>query len=134
VLDLIASALAAFELIIDRNADYSALDALTMACDNAWCAGVVLGPAIAGWRDLDVGALIGTLEWTDTAPETAPCGDADPVGSLAWVVDVVTSRGHTMAAGDIVITGSVIKTRYPKGPLSCRYEIGGLSAVELNIA
>ena len=31
----------AFELIIDRGADYSNIDALTMITDNAWCSGTV---------------------------------------------------------------------------------------------
>ena len=39
----------AFELIIDRNADYSNLNALTMITDNAWCSGIVLGKELQDW-------------------------------------------------------------------------------------
>ncbi|MEM8752801.1 MAG: hypothetical protein AAGF90_07485, partial [Pseudomonadota bacterium] len=104
----------AFELIIDRGADYGDLDARTMAADNAWCAGVVLGPEIEGWRDMDVEGTPVALLWNDEPAVAAKVGDADPFGSLAWVANVLTSAGRTIRAGEVVITGSVIKTRAPK--------------------
>lgn len=129
----IASVHPAFELIIDRGADYTNLGALTMIADNAWCAGVVLGPEIAGWQDLDLNELPATLYWNDFAPISAKTGDADPLGSLAWVANLVTSMGNTMRAGEIVITGSVIKTRYPGAGEHFRYDIAGLGDVSLTI-
>jgi len=131
--DKVASVHAAFELIIDRGADYGALDALTMIADNAWCGGVVLGPEISGWRDLDLDALPVALHWNDDPPVEAMTGLADPLGSLAWVCNLVTERGGTLRAGDIVITGSVIKTRYPKAGDRMRYDIAGFSDVSLSI-
>ena len=131
--EVIASVHPAFELIIDRKADYSDLSALTMIADNAWCAGVVLGPEISNWRDRDLDELTGTLSWGSDAPVSARTGDADPLGSLAWVVNLVTEMGQTMHAGDVVITGSVIKTRYPAEPVKCRYEMADASSVELSI-
>lgn len=130
----IASIQPAFELIIDRGADYTDLGALTMIADNAWCAGVVLGSEIAGWQELDLDELPVTLHWNDDAPVTAKVGDADPLGSLAWVANLVTSMGNTMRAGEIVITGSVIKTRYPGVGEHCRYDIAGLGDVSLTIS
>ena len=53
----ISAARPAYELIEDRSADYSNLDVKTMIADNAWCGGVVLGPEIAGWQDMDLAAL-----------------------------------------------------------------------------
>ncbi len=129
----IASVHPAFELIDDRKADYADLDALTMAADNAWCAGVVLGPATSDWQGLDLYELPVSLHWNDDAPVHARTGDADPLGSLAWVTNEVTGRGGMLHAGDIVITGSVIKTRYPGAGEHFRYEIDGLGAVELTI-
>ena len=132
--EAIASLHPAFELIIDRGADYSNIDALTMIADNAWCAGVVLGPEIAGWRDLDLDALPVKLFWNDDPPVEAKTGLADPLGSLAWVGNLVTGMGGTIRAGETVITGSVIKTRYPDAGDRIRYEIANLSEVALNIA
>jgi len=130
----IAGVHAAFELIIDRGADYGTLNALTMIADNAWCGGVVLGPEIPDWQNRDLDALPGTLYWNDDPPVEATTGLADPLGSLAWVCNLVTERGGVLRAGDIVITGSVIKTRYPKAGDRMRYDIAGLSDVSLAIA
>ena len=124
----------AFEMIIDRNADYSDLNALTMAADNAWSAGVVLGPEVAGWRDMDVEGMEAKLSWNDEAPSFAKVGDADPFGSLAWVANVLTGAGQTIRAGEIVITGSVIKTRAPVAGDRATYRIGDVAEVSLLVA
>ncbi|MEM7239684.1 MAG: fumarylacetoacetate hydrolase family protein [Pseudomonadota bacterium] len=128
----IASIHPAFEMIVDRGANYAALDARTMIVDNAWGAGIVLGPAIPDWHNLDIDSLPCRLEWTGEEPAEAVCGSADPLGSLAWVANLITEQGGTIPAGHVVITGSVIKTRYPKGGEDIRYEIAG-QAVELTI-
>ncbi|QIE55727.1 hypothetical protein G5B40_09865 [Pikeienuella piscinae] len=130
----VASIHPAFEMIIDRGADYSALNGLTMAADNAWCAGIVLGPAIEGWRELDVDELSGALFWNDEPPATARVGDADPFGSLAWVASVLTGAGRALKAGEVIITGSVIRTRAPQAGDHVRYRIGETAEVELRIA
>ena len=52
----------AFELIEDRYADYSTMDALSLIADNCWCGGVVLGPAVIDWQTLALDQLTGTLE------------------------------------------------------------------------
>lgn len=114
----------AFEIIIDRGADYSNLRALTMAADNAWCGGVVLGPPIPGWRDMNIDALPAVMRWNDEPPVEAKAGDSDPFGSLAWVANVLTGAGQSLKAGEIVITGSVIKTRAPKPGDRVRHQIG----------
>ncbi|MBY8976481.1 hypothetical protein KHP62_11725 [Rhodobacteraceae bacterium NNCM2] len=128
----IASIRPAFELIVDRGADYSSLDAKTMIADNAWGAGVVLGEPIPDWQDRDIDAMPCELEWTGEAKATALAGDADPLGSLAWVANLVAEQGHRIEGGDIVITGSVIKTRYPTGGEAATYTIDGCP-VELRI-
>lgn len=129
----VASVHPAFEIIIDRGADYSDLKALTMIADNAWCGGVILGPSIPGWREMDIDALPAVMRWNDEPPVEAKAGDSDPFGSLAWVANVLTEAGETLKAGQIVITGSVIKTRAPKPGDHVRHRIGewevGLRAV-----
>lgn len=123
----------AFEMIIDRGADYSNLSALTMAADNAWCGGIVLGPEIDGWRDMDVEGLAARLTWNDEPAGEAKVGDADPFGSLAWVANVLTGAGQKMAAGETFITGSIIKTRAPVAGDRVRYVVGDGHAVEVSV-
>ena len=133
ICECIASVHPAFELIIDRKADYSNLDVLTMIADNAWSAGVVLGPEVLGWREQDLDNLTGVLHWNDDPPVEARTGDADPLGSLVWVVNLVTGMEGSLRAGEIVITGSVIKTRYPTAGDRMRYEFAGFCETVLDI-
>jgi 2-keto-4-pentenoate hydratase len=63
VLDYISNIYSAFELIIDRDADYENIDALSMASDNVWCAGVILGNPIENWKNVDFNTLKSTLYW-----------------------------------------------------------------------
>jgi 2-keto-4-pentenoate hydratase len=123
----------AFELIEDRSADYAALDVLTLIADNAWCGGAVLGPEIPGWRELDLNALPATVRQSGAAPEHVHTGAADPLGSFAAVLNHFGARGETLAAGEIVITGSAARTRFPKAGDAVTYEIDGLAKVELSV-
>ncbi|MEM7210961.1 MAG: fumarylacetoacetate hydrolase family protein [Pseudomonadota bacterium] len=134
VLDLVAAVRPAFELIEDKDADYAELDVLTLVADNAWCGGVVLGDKIAGWRDLDLGALASVLSQDGQADEAGNTGAADPVNSLVWTLNHFTSRGTTVTAGEVIITGSVLRTRFPEAGDRFRYEISGHGAVELSVA
>ena len=61
----------AFELIIDRDADYENIDAFSMASDNVWCAGVILGNPIENWKNVDFNTLKSTLYWNDETPQEA---------------------------------------------------------------
>ena len=75
----------AFELIIDRNADYSNINPLTMITDNAWCSGIVLGRELPNWEKLNLDIIRSQLLWNDEAPQNAMIKDANPLESLAWV-------------------------------------------------
>ena len=130
---LIGAVRPAFELIEDRDADYADLDALTLVADNAWCGGVVLGEPIAGWEGMDLAAQPVVLEQAGQPPESAVTGAADPLGSLAWVLTHFGDRGETVQAGEVIITGSVMKTRFPQPGDRFRYVIGGRWAVELAV-
>jgi 2-keto-4-pentenoate hydratase len=123
----------AFELIIDRNADYSNINPLTMITDNAWCSGIVLGRELPNWEKLNLDIIRSQLLWNDEAPQNAMIKDANPLESLAWVSNLLISLGRTIPKDSIIITGSVIKTRAPHKCDHIIYKIEDLSEVEINI-
>ena len=123
----------AFELIIDRNADYSNIDPLTMITDNAWCSGIVLGKEIPNWEKLDLDTIQSELLWNNEAPQGAMIKDATPLESLAWVSNLFTSMGRTIPKNSVIITGSVIKTRAPESGDHIIYKVGQLSEVEIKV-
>lgn len=123
----VAAVRPAFELIEDRNADYANLDPFTLIADNAWCGGVVLGQALANWQELDLGNIPSTVFQTEEPAENANTGAADPLGSLAWVLNHFSERGITLAKGEQIITGSAVRTRFPAPGDSLSYEVAGAS-------
>lgn len=133
VRDLIASVHPAFELIEDRRADYAQLDILTLIADNAWCGGIVLGPALPDWRALDLSDLPAILHQDGQPDEPANTGAADPLGSLAWLLTHCGAQGQVVCQGEVLITGSVLKTRFPVPGDRLRYAITGLGAAEIEI-
>ena len=93
----------AFELVDDRGADYSNLYFLGVAADNAWNAGVVLGPGEGGLA----------IPWTWKTPEGAmtingePAGEGygrdvlgHPLDALAWLANTLAGRGKELKAGE----------------------------------
>lgn len=124
----------AFELIEDRGADYGDFDAASLVADNTWNGGVVLGAEISEWRDVDWPHAPVTLDYNGET-ETAVAGDAmgDPFIGLAAVANNLLERGLKVRAGDIVITGSTLKTRFAAAGDRARYSIDGLGAVEIAV-
>ena len=123
----------AFELIEDKDADYAAIDAMTLIADNAWCGGVVLGAPLSDWQGRDLNTLDAVLHQDGEPPETTSTGASDPLGSLAWVLNHFGERGETIQVGEWVISGSVLRTRFPVPGDSFRFEIAGQASVELSV-
>lgn len=124
----VSEAMAAFELIEDRNADYKSSRATSLICDNAWNAGIVLGAPTRPAADLDLDGLKGLLR-TAAGPREGMTDD--PMGALAWVANLAADRGRPLDAGQVVITGSCIPTLPIAIGETFRFEIAGIGAVEM---
>jgi 2-keto-4-pentenoate hydratase len=114
----------ALELVDDRHADYSALDACSLIADNAWNAGVVL----ADWQPLPSEFTVrqGRVFSQDRPAETGTVDYQHVLASVAWLAEELASRGSRLHAGDIVMTGSVVRTCFPADGELWRYEVDGL--------
>jgi 2-keto-4-pentenoate hydratase len=135
VRDAVDLAVPAFELIEDRDADYSRLDGVSMAADNAWSGGIVLGTATGDWRSLDLAITPVRLEYNGEVEE-AVTGAAmgNPLNALAWVANLLVEQGRPLRAGHWVMTGSTVKTRYPTVGDRAVYTVEGLGSVEVAVA
>lgn len=129
----VASAMPAFELIEDRNADYSDLDAKSILTDRCWCGGVVLGEPVTDWRHIDLGNLAGTVTLNGESLDSGNTGNAlgHPLNGLAWVTNHLAGRGRHLKAGEIVMTGSALKTRFPAPGDGYAYTVQNLGEVTL---
>jgi len=124
----------AIEVVDDRAADYTHLDVRSVAADNSWNAGMVLSDFRANWPDLE--AMLGKA-----TKDGAPVGEGygrdilgHPFNSVAWLNAHLAARGGGLRKGQVVMTGSVMKTVFPAEPASYRFEFAGLGAVEVHVA
>jgi 2-keto-4-pentenoate hydratase len=124
---------AAFELVDDRGADYGNLDVRSLVADNAWNGGIVLPEFATKWPDLESmygratkdGAAIGEGFGRDIL--------GHPFNSAAWLATQLASRGEGLKAGQLVMTGSVIKTVFPEEAAGYRFEFEGLGSVAVQV-
>lgn len=135
IAEQVAACMTAFELIEDRDADYGDLDAASILTDRCWCGGVVLGPELNDWRSLDLEKAPAKLFWNDTLIDQGATGDSmgHPFEGLAWVANHLQSRGQALKAGDIVMTGSALKTRFPEVGDRVTYRVEGLGEVSAKL-
>jgi 2-keto-4-pentenoate hydratase len=124
---------AAIEVVDDRAADYSKLDVRSLVADNSWNAGIVVSNFASVWPDLEVVAGKATKDG-------APIGEGHgrdilghPFNSVAWLAAQLASRGTALKAGQIVMTGSVMKTVFPTEDASYRFDLDGLGSVEVHV-
>lgn len=137
VADAVQAVMPAFELADDRGADYATLAArgLELAADNAWNDGAVLGEPVDDWRDVDLAGLPGIASINGAVVGEGRGADSmgHPLAALAWVANHLAGRGEGLRGGDVVITGSLVTSKFPRAGDRVRFEAGALGAVELQV-
>ena len=133
----VGAVMPAIELADDRNADYSAVAAnpLMLIADNAWNEGAVLGAPVRDWKRLDLQALRGvaTIDGRRIGEGRGADVMGHPFEALAWIANNLASRGLGLWRSDVVITGSLITTKFPKPGQTVRFDAGELESVELRV-
>jgi len=131
----VASAMPAFELIDDRNADYAHLDAASILTDRCWCNGIVLGAPVTGWQEMNVGDLASKVIVNNQVNDQGNTQDAlgHPLNSIAFVTNHLQTIGTSLKAGEVVMTGSALKTQFPKSGDTITYSIEGLGDVSVRV-
>ena len=128
----VAAAMPAFELIEDRNADYKSTSALSMIADNCWNAGIVVGPDVAFDPARPPVRTLGRL--AINGREGHEGRTEDPLATLAWIANLADQNGRSLAAGMVVITGSVIPTLPIAAGDRFVFALDGLGSVEITAA
>lgn len=124
---------AAIELVDDRSADYASLDVLSLVADNSWNAGIVLSEFAAAWPDLE--NVPGRATKDDVAIGEGHGRDilGHPFNSVAWLATQLASRGVGLKAGQVVMTGSVMKTVFPDADARYRFDLEQIGSVEVQV-
>jgi 2-keto-4-pentenoate hydratase len=136
VADAVEGVMAAIEIVDDRYADYRSLGVPMLVADNFFNAGCVLGALRRDWRDLDLTGLEGRM-WINDEQVGAGRGAlvmGHPLAALAWLANTRNQyRLEPLRAGEFVLLGSVVATRWLNAGDRVKTEVQGLGQLELTI-
>jgi 2-keto-4-pentenoate hydratase len=122
----------AIEIVDDRYVKWESLGAPTLVADDFFAAGCVLGPPVAHAAVPDLLAVTGRA--IINGAEAGEGSGADVLGhphrALAWLANHLVAQGGHLRAGQIVLTGSLVKTVWLRAGDRVVMELDGLGAVE----
>jgi len=131
----VAACMPAIELVDDRNWDYARADARDLVADNSFNSGCVLGAPVMDWQRLDLAALTGRMRINAEVVGEGRGADVlgHPFEALAWLANHLLARGRRLRAGDVVLMGSVVATKWPRPGDVVVTEIDGLGTASLEV-
>lgn len=128
VADAVDVCMAAIEVVDDRWADFRNVSTPSMIADDFFNAGCTLGPPVADWRGIDMEAIEGAMFVNGEEIGRGHGRDVlgHPFEVLTWLANSFSSRGQTLHAGEVVLTGSLVETKWCVPGDIVRVEIDGL--------
>ena len=132
----VASCMAAIEIVDDRYDDFRALDAASLVADDFFSAGATIGAPVSTWRGLDLAALRGAMTINDDEVGAGVGADVmgHPFEALAWLANHAAATGRPLVEGDVVLTGSIVETRWVGPGDRVRIEIEGLGEASVTFS
>ena len=122
----------AIEIVDDRYVTWETMGAPTLIADDFFAAGCVLGPAVARTSVPDLMAVAGRAIVNGEVVSKGTGADVlgHPFQALAWLANHLAAEGKGLHAGQLVLTGSLVKTLWLKAGDKVRMELDGLGVVE----
>jgi len=132
VMEAIESYLPAIEIVDDRYEKWETLGAPTLVADDFFAAGCVLGAPVARTAAPDLLAVQGRalINGAEAGRGTGADVLGHPHHALAWLANHLADEGKGLHAGQIVLTGSLVKTVWLKAGDHVVMELEGLGRVE----
>ena len=132
----VEACMAAIEIVDDRYEDFRALDTPTLIADDFFSAGAVLGSPVTAWRGVDLAAAGGTMAINGAAVGAGSGADVmgHPFEALTWLANHAAASGHPLRAGDVVLTGSVVETKWVEPGDTVSVAIEGLGEAGVTFA
>jgi 2-keto-4-pentenoate hydratase len=129
----VVSVAPAVELVDDRHCDYATLEALSLIADNSWNEGIVIG----AWQDppKDLGAAEGvvTLDGQELGRGFGRDALGHPYVPLTWLANFRAGTDRPLKKGDVVMTGSLVRTNFPTQACKYHYDLAGLGTVDVEV-
>jgi 2-keto-4-pentenoate hydratase len=131
----VAAYIPAVEIVDDRYRDWRQAGTPTLIADDFFSAGCVLGGSVPRTSVADAAELIGRTVINGVEAGRGQGSDVlgHPLNALSWLANSLASRGGSLKAGEIVLLGSLVETRWLAAGDRVRIEISGLGAVDLSV-
>jgi 2-keto-4-pentenoate hydratase len=125
--------LPAIEIVDDRYAKWETIGAPTLVADDFFAAGCVLGAPVALTAAPDLLDVIGraVINGVEVSRGTGADVLGHPHNALAWLANHLAASGKALRAGQIVLTGSLVKTVWLNAGDSVKMELSGLGMVQV---
>jgi 2-keto-4-pentenoate hydratase len=132
VADAIEAYLPAIEIVDDRYEKWETLGAPTLVADDFFAAGCVLGTPVERTAAPDLLTVNGRalVNGTEAGRGTGADVLGHPHHALAWLANHLAAEGKGLHTGQIVLTGSLVKTVWLNAGDSVVMELDGLGRVE----
>ncbi len=123
----------AIEIVDDRYVQWETLGAPTLVADDFFAAGCVLGAPVSRERAPDPATVTGTMIVNGAEAGRGTGADVlgHPHNPLAWLANHLAAEGRALYAGQIVLTGSLVKTAWLKAGDHVVMKLDGLGDVEV---
>jgi 2-keto-4-pentenoate hydratase len=121
----------AIEIVDERYVDWQSLGAPTLVADDFYAAGCVLGKPVARSAVPDLLKVVGRAIISDVEVGRGTGADVlgHPHNPLAWLANHLAADGRGLRAGQIVLTGSLVKTIWLNPGDTVRMELSELGPV-----
>ena len=96
-------------------------------------AGVIIGPEISNWRERDLSAIDVSVKIDG---ETVGAGNAKPgmdgpLGAVAYLIEHLAERGHSLDAGTYVSSGAITGVHQTTLGVPSEVEFSGFGSISL---
>ena len=126
----------AIEIVDDRYVKWEALGAPTLIADDFFAAACVLGEKVARSDAPNLLHIVGRAIVNDAEAGRGTGADVlgHPHHALAWLANHLAAEGRGLHAGQIVLTGSLVKTLWLNAGDRVIMQLDGLGSVEVSFS
>jgi 2-keto-4-pentenoate hydratase len=132
VMEAIEAYYPAIEIVDDRYDKWETMGAPTLVADDFFAAGCVLGKGVARNDAPDLLKVKGRaiVNGKEAGHGTGADVLGHPHNALAWLANHLAEEGKGLHSGQVVLTGSLVKTVWLNAGDSVKMELDGLGTVE----
>ena len=131
VMEAIEAYFPAIEIVDDRYVNWETMGAPTLVADDFFAAGCVLGKPVARTKAPDLLKVSGRalINGDEAGRGTGADVLGHPHNALAWLANHLAEEGKGLHAGQIVLTGSLVKTVWLNAGDKVTMDLDGLGTV-----